>query len=229
MDWFPKLMGTVAGYFKIGLGGVRLKNSSANLIVRNTDDSADANITAAQVNVSGNSIVINSDAAESGADYKITLARPSSGMSANYTLTLPVDDGSSGQVLQTDGSGNLSFVSAGSTSACITTDSTTVAYNASSPVAAITLPANAVVESVEVIIDTPYSGGSPSLSVGVSGTTSKYLGTTDVDLTASAKSRFQTFPNEPASGSTEAVIVTLSPDTCDAGSARVLVNYRVPT
>lgn len=229
MDWFPKLVGTVAGYFKIGIGGVRLKNSSGNLLVRNTGDSGDANITAAQVNVSGNSIVINSDAAESGSDYKITLTRPSSGMSASYTLTLPVDDGSSGQVLQTDGSGTLSFVSAGSTAQCVTTDSTTVAFNTSSPVAAITLPANAVVESVEVIIDTPYVNGSPSLSVGISGTTSKYLGTTDVDLTASAKTRFQTFPNEQASGSTEAVIVTLNPDTCDAGSARVLVNYRVPT
>jgi hypothetical protein len=228
MNTWLKIVGTLSSYFRLGLTGPRLKDSSGNLVVRNSGDSADAAITASAVNVSGNSVVINSDAAESGADYKYTLSRPSSGMSANVTLTLPVDDGSSGQVLVTDGSGNLSFTSAGNTAPCVTVNSTTVAYNTSSPVSALTLPANAVVHSVDVIVDTAFVNGSPSMSVGISGTTSKYLGTTDVDLTAAAKTRFTTFPNEVASGSTEAIIVTLNPDTCDAGEVRVQVNYSVP-
>lgn len=45
---------------------------------------------------------------DSGSNYKITMAAPS--LSADYSLTLPVDDGGSGQVLSTDGSGNLSWV-----------------------------------------------------------------------------------------------------------------------
>ena len=40
----------------------------------------------------------------------VSLKSPSS-LSSNVNLTLPATDGSSGQVLQTDGSGNLSFVS----------------------------------------------------------------------------------------------------------------------
>lgn len=41
---------------------------------------------------------------------KITLQAPAS-IAAPYTLTLPVDDGTAGQVLSTDGSGGLSWVS----------------------------------------------------------------------------------------------------------------------
>lgn len=44
-----------------------------------------------------------------GSDHKITLTSPS--ISADYTLTLPTDDGASGEFLQTDGSGNLSWAS----------------------------------------------------------------------------------------------------------------------
>ena len=46
---------------------------------------------------------------DGGSDF-VTLKVPA--LSASYTLTLPVDDGGSGQVLTTDGSGNLSWSTA---------------------------------------------------------------------------------------------------------------------
>lgn len=221
-------VGTVKAFFRIGIAGPRLKDSSGNLVVRNPGDSADAAITASQVNVSGNSVVLNSDAAGSGADWTLTLSRPSSGMTSAVTLTLPVDDGTANQVLATDGNGALSWASAGSTAACLTVDTTTVNFNSSSPVTAFTLPANAVVDRVNVIVDTAFANGTPSMSVGISGSTSKYMGTTDNDLTQAAETRFETHPGKAASGSTEAIIVTLSPGTTDAGSCRVEVVYAVP-
>ncbi len=49
----------------------------------------------------------------------ITIQAPSS-IAASYTLTLPVDDGNSGEVLSTDGNGVLSWVSAGGVPTTIT-------------------------------------------------------------------------------------------------------------
>ena len=42
---------------------------------------------------------------------KVTLSAPDSNPSSDVTLKLPQSDGSAGQVLQTDGNGNLSWVS----------------------------------------------------------------------------------------------------------------------
>jgi len=226
MGIWQDILGTTAAYFKIGLAGVRLKNSSGNLLVRNTGDSGDAEITASKVKVSGDSLEVNSDAAETGADWKFTLARPTSGMTGNITLTLPPDDGTTGQVLQTDGNGNLSFVSAGSTAACSTLDTTSVAFGASSPVTAFTLPANAVISEIEVVVDTAFDGTAPTMSVGVSGTTSKYMPTTAVDLKTAGIYKFH--PGLAAEGSTQALIVTYSADSSAAGAARVIVHYAVP-
>lgn len=227
MGIWQDLIGTTKAYFKIGLSGVRLKDSSGNLAVRNSADSADAQITASKVNVSGDVVDLNSDAAGAGADWKYTLQRPSTGMAAAVTLTLPPDDGSPSQVLSTDGSGALSWVSAASTADKRSVDTTTLAFGATSPVAMFTLPANAVVETVRVIVDTAFNGA-PTMSVGITGTTSKYMGSGDVDLKGTAKDRYETHPGETASGGTEALIITYAAGGASAGSARVEVEYVVP-
>ncbi|MGH9894515.1 MAG: hypothetical protein ACREA0_21540, partial [bacterium] len=142
MALWQDLAGTLGAYIKVGLSGVRLKNSSGHLLVRNSGDSADAEITASKVKVSGEILEINSDAAGSGADWKYSLQRPASGMGAAVVLTLPVDDGTPDQVLKTDGSGVLSWVSAGNTALAKKVDTTTLAFNSSSPLAMFTTGAN---------------------------------------------------------------------------------------
>ncbi len=228
MGLFADLWGTVKAVFQIEIGGVKLKNSSGNLLVRNAADNADAEITASKLKVSGDVVEINSDAAEEAADWKYTLQRPATGMTADVALTLPADDGSPNQVLQTDGNGNLSFASAGTTSDLIHTNSTPVNYNDASPVALFTLPANAVFLKSEVIIDTPFNAGSPTGAIGIAGTTSKYMGTGDINLKGIAKDRYVTHPGEPPSGSPEDLIFTFNKDTATAGDVRVLVHYSTP-
>lgn len=227
MGLFADLKGTLETFFRIGLTGPGLKNVGGNLVVRNTGDSADAAVTASQVNVSGNSVVLNSDAAGSGADWSITLSRPTSGMTASYTLTLPVDDGTASQVLSTDGSGNLSWVAAGTTAQCLTVDTTSLAFGSSSTVSMFTLPANAVVNFVRVIIDTAFDG-SPTLTVGISGTTSKYMGSNQNSLTGTAGDIYQSNPGQTPVGTTEAIIATYSAGSATAGAARIEVGYYVP-
>ena len=222
------LIGTTKAFFRIGFTGPRLKNSSGNLLIRNAGDSADVEATMLKLNISGNALDINSDAAGSGADWKYTLQRPSSGMSAAVTLTLPVDDGSPDQVLKTDGSGALSWTSAASTEADDKIDTTTLAFDSTSPVAMFTLPANAIIEKIQVIIDTAFDG-TPSASVGISGTVSKYLASTDIDLTQAAGTVFEIHPGVAAPGGTEALIITYAAGSATAGSARFLVFYAIPS
>jgi hypothetical protein len=226
MGIFLDLLGTSGNFLKVGLSGVRLKNNSGNLQVRNTGDSADAEVTASQVNVSGNTLVLNSDAAGSGADWLYSLNRPASGMTAAVSLTLPADDGTAGQVLSTDGSGVLSWVSAADTSLCDKLNSTTLSFGSTSPVAMLTTGAADIIDYIEIIIDTPFDG-TPTVSIGITGQTSKYFAAGQVDLTAAGATVFQVHPGLDAQGA-ESIIATYSDGGATVGSARMIVHYATP-
>ena len=221
-------IGTSANSFKIAIAGVLLKNSGGNLIVRNTTDAADAEITASKLNNSGDTLVLNSDAVSSGADFAITLARPSTGMTAAYTYKFPISAGSPGQVQSTDGSGNTSWITIASGADKISSDTTNLAFGTTSPLTLFTLPINAVIEAVRVVIDTAFNG-TPSLSIGITGTTSKYMASTQVDLTAAATTIFEVYPGRASVGTTEALIATYSAGSASAGAARIEVDYVVPS
>ena len=194
--------------------------------MRNTGDSADAAVTASQVKISGENFEINSDAAGSGADWKYTIARPTSGMGAAVTLTLPVDDGTADQVLKTDGSGVLSWTAAGNTALAEKVDTTNLAFGTSSPLTLFTTGGSDVIYAVRITIDTAFDG-TPSVSIGIAGTTSKYMAATEVDLTAAALSVFEVHPGKTAQGA-EALIATYSAGSASAGAARIEVVYATP-
>jgi len=227
--YWDDLVGTVAGYFRLGLNGPRLKNDNGHLAVRSSVDGADAEITAAKLNVSGDAIDLNSDAADAAGDWKYTLMRPPAGMMEAVTLIFPPGAGTAGYALLTDGTGVMSWGAAGNTAPCSTMDTTTVAFDSVSPVAAFNLPAFAIVDEVEVIVDTPFDGTAPQLSVGISGTLAKYMGVTGNNLTADAATRFVSHPNNPPMAAEEPIIITLNADSSSAGSARVLITFSVPS
>lgn len=220
------LVGTLKDHIRIGFAGVRLKNSSANLLVRNAADSADAELTASKVKVSGEILEINSDAAGAGADWKFTIQRSAAGMTAAVVLTLPVDDGTPSQVLATDGSGNLSWASAASTASSEKIDTTSLAFDSTSPVAMFTTGAGDIIDSIEVVIDTPFDG-TPSLSIGIAGTVSKYMAATELDLTAAALTSFIVHPGLGAQGA-EALIASYVAGSATVGAARILVHRATP-
>ena len=228
MGLFADLLGTLASTFQIGKSGVKLKNNSAALEVKAADGTTDAPVTASKVSVSGDEVVLNSDATEASADWKMTLKRPATGMTANVSFTLPPDDGSPGQVPQTDGDSNLTWVDAGSTAALTHVDTTTLAYDDSSPKAMFTKPADSIITNIQVIIDTAFNGTAPTLSIGISGTVSKYMATTQNDLKGAAGTIFEVCPGLEAEAGAEDLIATYSADSSSAGSARILVFYATP-
>lgn len=228
MGLFQDLWGTVKSTFQIAIGGVKLKNNSGDLTIRNAADNADADIQVAELRISGEQLEINSDAAGSGADWKYTITRPTSGMTANVSLMLPPTDGSPSQVLQTNGSGVLDWASAATTENLVHVETTTVAHGNSSPLAMFTLPANSVVHQVEMILDIAWDGTAPTMSVGVAGTASKYMGSTDMNLKGSTKDRFMVHPGEAADASPEDLIITFAGDGSANGSSRIVVYYSIP-
>ncbi|MBW4469319.1 MAG: hypothetical protein KME45_03545 [Stenomitos rutilans HA7619-LM2] len=227
------VIATSLSKFQIAIGGVTLKNSSGNLLVRNPADSADAAVTASQLNNSGDAIVINSDAASTGTDWALTIGRNPAATAA-VTLYAPPAKGTDGFFLRQKagtaaGVLELELASTSGASNQLTTDTTSLAFGTTSPLTLFTLPANAVVEAVRVIIDTPFTGGTPSLSVGITGTTSKYMSSTQVDLTATAQTIFEVYPGRTANGSSENLIATYAANSASAGAARIEVDYAIPS
>jgi hypothetical protein len=179
----------------------------------------------------GDDFELNAGATEAGADWKMTLRRPSTGMSHNLVLIMPSGDPAPGQALTV-----ASFVGdvitmqwtsiAGGTDK-IVTDTTTIAFNATSPAALFTLPANAIVKSVQVVVDEAFDG-TPQLSIGITGTLSKYMGANQNDLSADAGTVFEVTPALLPVGTTENLIGTYSAGGATDGSARVLIDYVIP-
>ena len=232
MSRFADLIGTLKAKFQLGIGGPFLKNNSGDVEARNAADSAYAAIAASLLKIYGDDIEINSGATESGDSWKMTLSRPSTGMTEDVQIIFPSGLPSAGQALSVasiaSGVITLEWAAAGDTSACTKVDTTTLAFGDTSPKAMFNLPANNVLYKQQVVIDTPFDGA-PTLSIGISGTTSKYMGTNQVDLTAAAGTVFEVEPGLDADTSLEAIIASYSAGGATTGSARLLSHYGEPS
>lgn len=233
MGVMKDLLGTLQSSFQLAIGGPRIKNGSGVVQARNAADNAYANMAAALFQTFGNDFEINSGATASGADWKMTIRRPSTGMTHHLVFVFPSADPSPGQALTVASLVGdvvtLQWTTIAAGTDKIVVDTTTLAFGASSPLAMFTLPANAVVLKVEAIIDTAFNGTAPTASVGITGTTSKYMGSTQIDLKAVAGTAFEVTPALPSVGTTEALIITYAADSSSAGSARFLVYYAIPS
>lgn len=233
MGKFTNLLGTVLDRFQLGLTGPMIKNDADELAVRDADDAAHAALQAALVRVFGDSIELNSGAASSGADWVMTLTRPGTGMSTDIDIVLPAATPSPGQVLSVTayaaGVVTLGYATSEAGAAnMMLVDETDLAFGSSSPLALLTKPANAVLLTTKVIIDTPFNG-TPSVSIGVTGTASKYAAATHIDLTAAAGTVFDLDAGAPSVGTTEDIIATYSAGSASAGAARIQLVYGIPS
>lgn len=229
------LIGTFSNIFQLGKGGPKVKNNAGVLEVRNAADNAYANLvvaalTAAGINVTADQIVINSDATSAGADWKLFLARSATGMTHDITVVFPPGDPAVGQALTvasfTSNIVTLQYTTIAAGTDKVVVDTTALAFGDTSPKAMFTLPANAVVQKVQVIVDTAFNTAA-TLSVGITGTVSKYMGTGDLDLQTVGS--YDVTPKEIAVGTTEALIATYAAAAASAGAARILVTYVIPS
>ncbi len=103
---------------------------------------------------------------------------------------------------------------------------TTLLYNSSATVACLTLPANAIVHKVEVVVDAAFNSVQ-SASVGISGTVAKYM-PTDAFGPLTEIATYVYHPGLVADGGTNAIIITYTAGSPSVGSARVLIYYSIP-
>lgn len=225
---FLDLRGTFSTIIRLGLAGLQLKSVGGKIRARNAADDADAPLVGSTIAASGDSITLNEDAAGSGSDYALTLSRPAAGMTQNLTFTLPADYGTAGYAMVTDGAGGLAFASSAAATNLEATDTTDLAFNSTGTVAMFQLPANAVVRLVAIVIDEAFDG-TPSLSIGVTGELSRYLGSTQVDLTYAAGTVFEVDPSAAAEATAQDLVATYSAGGATEGAARMLVSYVIPS
>lgn len=231
MSRWLDLIGTVTGKIMLGLGGPNIKGSSGKVQARNTADSAYATVEALLYATYGDDFELNAGAAGAGADWKMTFRRPSTGMTHALILVMPSDDPAVGQALTVASFAGDTITMewttvAGGTDKTVV-DTTDLAFGSASPVAMFTKPASAAVLQVKIVIDTAFNGA-PSVSIGIAGTTSKYMAATSVDLTAAAGTVFEVDPGLVAAGS-EAIIATYAAGGATVGAARILTSYVIPS
>lgn len=205
------LLGTFSDYLKIGKGGVRLTNASGVLNVENAGGTAKVSAGVHTINLHG-----------ANATYKATLTA-ASGLGADVDFVLPDNDGSNGQVIVTDGSGNLSFADSTVNGELVQEESFTEAT--SSPATIFTPPANAVITRVQIEISAAGAGSSPLASVGISGDEDRDMDEDHSDLLTVGV--YEVTPMTAVGGSPAAVILTLTPDS-QSFTGKVRVWYAVP-
>jgi len=227
MRWLD-LKGILGTALQFGINGLQLKNTGGKIRARNATDDADALLVGSSIQASGDSLTLNEDATGAGADWSMTISRPDTGMTQNLTFKMPANYGTAGFALVTDGAGNLSFASSAAATNLEATDATDLDFGSTGTVAMFQLPANAVVRLAAVVVDAPFNG-TPSLSIGVTGELSRYLGSTQVDLTAAAGTVFEVDPAAAAEATAQDLIATYSAGGATAGAARMLVSYVIPS
>lgn len=225
---FLDLRGILGTILQLGINGLQLKNTGGKVRVRNAADSADAPLVGSTIEASGDSLTLNEDAAGSGADWKMTLSRPGTGMTQDLTFNMPASYGTADFVLKTDGAGNLTWGASASATNLEATDTTDLAFDSTSTVAMFQLPADAVIRKIAVVVDTAFDGA-PSLSIGVTGELSRYLGSGQVGLNSAAGTVFELDPAAEAEATAQDLIATFAAGSATAGAARLLVSYVIPS
>ena len=204
------LIGTIRTYFKIAT--VRLKDTSGVLEVKNAGDTAYANANAHTLGILG-----------SNAANKVTLTAPA-GLADNVALVLPAAVGTLGWVLtDSDGAGTLAFAAPTSNAATIQVEEFTEAT--SSPITILAPEDDSVISRVIVVVDSAAGAGSPTISVGVSGTLERDMAAADVDLTTAGI--YEVAPLTDVGTDPGDIIATITPDS-QTFSGRVYVEVTVP-
>ena len=205
------LVGTFSTYFRIST--VRLKNNSNVLEIKNVADNAFYPGKMSSLHLPG---------ATSGL---ITITAPA--IAGTQVYEFPGDDGTTGQVLTSDGSGILTWTSVATGSTQVKSEVELISHGDASPTTIFTPPASAHIQKVIVDVETVWDGTTPSMSVGIAGTVSQYMTTAQIDLTTIGI--YEVEPMFEEDGTPDAIIVTFVAGAGHTtGTARVTVEYANP-
>jgi hypothetical protein len=137
-----------------------------------------------------------------------------------------ISGGNAGEFLSTDGNGNLSW-SAPQPVGMMTVVSTPFVVSSNATISAFTLPANAIVDTVSIIVDSAFSGGTgATITVGPQGIPTQFAGAGDSDLTTVG--RYDVPSSVGPVGTPINVELYYTAAGASGGSGRVLITYALP-
>lgn len=201
-----RLKRTMQSIFRIG--NIQVKDSSGVVQMRNSDDTAYADTAINKLRVQG-----------TNATEAVVLNAPAA-LGASPTFVLPGTDGASGQFLQTDGGGNLSFADAQANANLFQFENFT--ETTSSPLAIFTPPDNATIISVFIEITSAAAAAGGTLSVGTGTDPDAYMQTDENDTTEVAV--YKVHPLVELGVGPDPVILTITPNA-QTFSGEVYVSY----
>jgi hypothetical protein len=145
----------------------------------------------------------------------------------NSIADITIQGGNVGDVLTTDGTGNLSWARAPVLSSLTNNRQVSMAYNSLAVVELVTLPVGSLVELVSIYVDSAYNG-TPSISVGVTGSPEKYFQQSAIDLTVSDRWDASYRGMNVGVGGETVNIYYNNGGQATLGSLRVVIRYSVP-
>lgn len=145
------------------------------------------------------------------------------GLLPNNHISVPV--GTDGQVLTADSTTAGGFI--WKTSNDWSVDTTDLLFDSPEIVGMFTLPANALVDSVILIVDEQFDGVGATATVGISATPNKYIENQDVML--SFADRYEVPHQKVVDTFSEALKIYYTAAGSTKGKARVIVNWCMPS
>lgn len=209
---FSNLKGTMQTLFKIGgPSAPGVKNASGVLQTRDSADAAFADFAAKWFRVQGGNAA-NAVVLKAG-----TLA-------GDVALTLPTSLPGSTSFLTLDSSGNMATTTTPNANADLV--DVTAFTQASSTLTMFTPPANAIITKIVIEVTVAAAGGSPTITVGTSGTPAGYAAATDSDLKNANLYEIPVMVSAGGSPSAVQAVVTASAQTF---SGNIYTYYSNPT
>lgn len=118
----------------------------------------------------------------------------------------------------------LSLVNAGGDSGNVKHFKTTITHASSATVTIGTIPANSIITKIIVRTYTAFDGGSPTIDVGVSADTDKYLYSGDFGIVTQNTHIYHLYEKE---ASQVDIIATVFTDSSTTGSSDIYIEYAV--
>jgi|SRR5271166_326895 len=148
---------------------------------------------------------------------------PDGALLANTVWTLPSADGSNGQVLTTNGTAGLSWMTPGAAPGAVIAISYNITNIIGPQSSVSSIPANALVLDVKLNITTPFAGGA-TIEIGQTGSLALLMATGDNDPQAVAGTIFEASQATSWGGASLPVVTTVAGGP-GAGAATVTVLY----
>lgn len=169
-----KIYGIIGDILQLGFDGPVLKKGAADEFeVYEDDGSTKGKIVAGTGNVETLEVY-------DGAAQKTSITMATGG-GADRALVLPGDAGASGQVLQTNGSGTLSWVD-NLAASHVQAAAYDLEFDSGASVNLLNYANSTLIDKIAVVVETAFDGSNPSVEIGVSGDTDKFVASNSIRL-----------------------------------------------